>query len=140
MIASRGMGWAERAVVNEVMSCGESHDSSSTATNLSLESFCHKHLPTLLSSYINTSSPSQLTYTLHLHERKFTTMANNTRYERVPTQDNYQDEPAAAPGYTQAPPSYQAEPAIGTPRTEDDNVPDDFKFGGSVAEATLPIR
>ena len=64
-------------------------------------------------------------------------MAGNTRYERVPTQDTYQDEPS---GYTQAPPSYQAEPAIGEARTEDDNVPDDFKFGGSVAEASLPIR
>ena len=66
-------------------------------------------------------------------------MAGNTRYERVPTQETYHDEPNE-PGYTQAPPSYQAEPAIGEARTEDDNVPDDFKFGGSVAEASLPIR
>lgn len=67
-------------------------------------------------------------------------MAGNTRYERVPTQEQdayHDDEPS---GYTQAPPSYQAEPAVGEARTEDDNVPDDFKFGGSVAEASLPIR
>ncbi|EEP78911.1 conserved hypothetical protein [Uncinocarpus reesii 1704] len=46
------------------------------------------------------------------------------------------------PRYTQAPPSYQEapDPMMGVPRDEDDNVPDDFKFGGSVAEATLPIR
>ena len=65
-------------------------------------------------------------------------MAQNSRYERVPVQDG--DE---AENYTYAPPSYQAnssEPLIGQARSEDDNVPDDFKFGGSVAEATLPIR
>lgn len=58
-------------------------------------------------------------------------MANNSRYQPVPTEEGR---------YTSAPPSYQAEPAIGEARSEDDNVPDDFKFGGSVAEATLPIR
>ena len=70
------------------------------------------------------------------------------KYDRVPTQETYTDEPAspststqqAPPSYSQAPPSYQAEPVIGSARTEDDNVPDDFKFGGSVAEASLPIR
>ena len=51
----------------------------------------------------------------------------------------------AAPSYSQAPPSYQAtEPQEallrGVPRSEDDNLPDDFKFGGVVAEATLDIR
>jgi len=29
---------------------------------------------------------------------------------------------------------------LGAARSEDDNIPDDFKFGGSVAEATLDIR
>jgi len=62
-------------------------------------------------------------------------MAANTKYTPAPTRDSFEE-----PGYAQAPPSYQAEPAPGTPRAEDDNVPDDFKFGGSVAEATLPIR
>ncbi|KAK5110824.1 hypothetical protein LTR62_005535 [Meristemomyces frigidus] len=68
-------------------------------------------------------------------------MATNAKYTPVPVRDSF-DEPAqAAPSYTQAPPSYQAdEPVPGTARSEDDNVPDDFKFGGSVAEATLPIR
>ena len=51
-----------------------------------------------------------------------------------------------APGYSQAPPSYQAEDSTqaallgGVPRGEDDNLPDDFKFGGVVGEATLDIR
>ncbi|KAK2756547.1 hypothetical protein FQN54_005440 [Arachnomyces sp. PD_36] len=68
-------------------------------------------------------------------------MAANTRYEPAPQRDSLD-----AQGYTQAPPSYQAttDPSDGllggSPRSEDDNVPDDFKFGGSVAEATLPIR
>ncbi|KAK3702377.1 hypothetical protein LTR37_014951 [Vermiconidia calcicola] len=61
-------------------------------------------------------------------------MANNTRYQPVQTRDSFEATP------TQAPPSYQAEPDLNTPRSEDDNIPDDFKFGGSVAEATLPIR
>jgi protein lifeguard len=63
-------------------------------------------------------------------------MANNTRYQPVQTRDSFEE----SNSYNQAPPSYQAEPQLGEARTEDDNVPDDFKFGGSVAEATLPIR
>ncbi|KAK5173637.1 uncharacterized protein LTR77_002318 [Saxophila tyrrhenica] len=63
-------------------------------------------------------------------------MANNTRYQPVQSRDSFEE----TPPYTQAPPSYQAEPVLGEARSEDDNVPDDFKFGGSVAEATLPIR
>lgn len=56
--------------------------------------------------------------------------------------------------YPQAPPSYQAESSTaaaaardaqglfagGIPRDSEDNLPDDFKFGGSVAEATIDIR
>ena len=86
-------------------------------------------------------------------------MAPKTKYQAAPQHDSF-DEPS--PSYTQAPPSYQAEasqnePMLGGPREEDDNIPDDFKvsyaeatsklrmltlpqFGGSVAEATLPIR
>ncbi|KAK4690760.1 protein lifeguard, partial [Lecanoromycetidae sp. Uapishka_2] len=67
-------------------------------------------------------------------------MAANTKYQAAPQRDSF-DEPS--PSYTQAPPSYQAQssdPMFGGPRGEDDNVPDDFKFGGSVSEATLPIR
>lgn len=66
-------------------------------------------------------------------------MAANTKYQAAPQRDSFEE-----PNYTQAPPSYQAEASrdtlLGQPRGEDDNVPDDFKFGGSVAEATLPIR
>lgn len=63
------------------------------------------------------------------------TMAANTKYTAAPTRDSFDE-----PSYSQAPPSYQAEPVMGEARSEDDNLPDDFKFGGSVAEATLPIR
>lgn len=48
-------------------------------------------------------------------------MAANARYAPAPQRDSFEDEP-----YTQAPPSYQAT-AEPEPRTEDDNVPDDFK-------------
>lgn len=63
-------------------------------------------------------------------------MAANTKYQPAPTRDSLDE------GYSQPPPSYQAEAsnAPGVPRGEDDNVPDDFKFGGSVAEATIDIR
>ncbi|KAL9101241.1 MAG: hypothetical protein Q9163_003474 [Psora crenata] len=67
-------------------------------------------------------------------------MASKTKYQAAPQRDSFEES-----SYTQAPPSYQAEQSdhdnlLGGPRGEDDNVPDDFKFGGSVAEATLPIR
>ncbi|KAF1999047.1 transmembrane BAX inhibitor motif-containing protein-like protein 4 [Amniculicola lignicola CBS 123094] len=63
------------------------------------------------------------------------------KYQHVPQRDSLDE-----PGYSQAPPSYQAEDQTqaallgGVPRGEDDNLPDDFKFGGVVAEATLDIR
>ncbi|KAL9123189.1 MAG: hypothetical protein Q9187_000272 [Circinaria calcarea] len=67
-------------------------------------------------------------------------MSTNTKYQPAPQRDSFEEG-----NYSQAPPSYQAEghnndDFLGAPRSEDDNVPDDFKFGGSVAEATLPIR
>ncbi|KAL5359472.1 inhibitor of apoptosis-promoting Bax1-domain-containing protein [Aspergillus floccosus] len=63
-------------------------------------------------------------------------MAANTRYQPAPQRDSLEE-----PGYPQAPPSYQATAESSQqPRSEDDNVPDDFKFGGTVAEGTLPIR
>lgn len=50
-------------------------------------------------------------------------MAANTRYEPAPQRDSFEERP-----YTQAPPSYEATAdAPGTPRSEDDNLPDDFK-------------
>jgi len=64
------------------------------------------------------------------------------KYQNVPQRDSLDE---AAPSFSQAPPSYQADDPNeallrGTPRGEDDNLPDDFKFGGVVAEATLDIR
>lgn len=48
-------------------------------------------------------------------------MAANARYERAPQRDSFEDQ-----AYTQAPPSYQAT-ADPEPRSEGDNLPDDFK-------------
>ena len=68
-------------------------------------------------------------------------MAANAKYQRAPQRDSFEES-----SYTQAPPSYQADSdqnqnlLSGGARGEDDNLPDDFKFGGSVSEATLPIR
>lgn len=67
-------------------------------------------------------------------------MAANARYEPAPQRDSFEDEQEQERAYTQAPPSYQAADFEARPRSEDDNVPDDFKFGGTVAEATLDIR
>ena len=53
-------------------------------------------------------------------------MSSNLKYHPAPQRDSFEE-----PNYTQAPPSYQAEGSnsnlLGTPRSEDDNVPDDFK-------------
>lgn len=58
---------------------------------------------------------------------------SNAKYTPAPTRDSL-EEPERQ--YTQAPPSYQDSPTAGpstdatgygTPRGEDDNVPDDFK-------------
>lgn len=71
-------------------------------------------------------------------------MAANTKYAPAPQRDSFDDD---APKYTQAPPSYQAtssaadeEALLRGPRSSEDNIPDDFKFGGMVAEATIDIR
>lgn len=103
----------------------------------------------------NTPSTSTRTSsTLNRHHLSIDTlctyaMASNTKYHAAPQRDSFEDDPVV-PNYTQAPPSYQAtnvspsssssSPNDQNPRSEDDNLPDDFKFGGSVAEATLPIR
>ncbi|KKY29391.1 putative transmembrane bax inhibitor motif-containing protein [Diaporthe ampelina] len=70
---------------------------------------------------------------------------SNAKYTPAPQQDP--DDVPAGPAYSQAPPSYQAADdearlfaGEGAPRSSEDNVPDDFKFGGSVAEATIDIR
>jgi FtsH-binding integral membrane protein len=63
---------------------------------------------------------------------------STAKYAPAPTHD--------PDDYDQAPPGYQAEasssatPLFSGPRSSEDNVPDDFKFGGSVAEATIDIR
>ncbi|KAL1997192.1 hypothetical protein VTN49DRAFT_7339 [Thermomyces lanuginosus] len=64
-------------------------------------------------------------------------MAANTKYTPAPQRDSLEDE-HHHPRYPNPPPSYDA--IASEPRTEYDNVPDDFKFGGTVAEGTLPIR
>ncbi|KAI9711572.1 MAG: hypothetical protein M1820_002137 [Bogoriella megaspora] len=66
----------------------------------------------------------------------------NPKYAPAPQRDSFEE----TDNYNQPPPSYQAEASTnaallsGVPRGEDDNIPDDFKFGGSVAEATIDIR
>lgn len=57
-------------------------------------------------------------------------MAANARYERAPQRDSLEE---TADAYSQPPPSYQATAAPATefanaePRSEGDNLPDDFK-------------
>lgn len=71
-------------------------------------------------------------------------MAATTKYQKVPQAAEEQAYSQAPPAYSQ--PSYQAEPQANpggygaAPRREDDNLPDDFKFGGVVSEATLDVR
>jgi len=71
-------------------------------------------------------------------------MSDSTKYNKVAQRDSFDD----SAQYTQAPPSYEDHPnasndadaLLGGPRSSEDNIPDDFKFGGSVAEATIEIR
>ena len=51
-------------------------------------------------------------------------MAATAKYQDVPQRDSFESQGTS---YSQAPPSYQAEPVMGEARAEDDNVPDDFK-------------
>jgi len=69
------------------------------------------------------------------------------KYQPAPQSDSFVED---TPRYSQAPPSYGDHPssaiddagllAGGSPRSSEDNIPDDFKFGGSVAEASIEIR
>ncbi|GJN69315.1 transmembrane BAX inhibitor motif-containing protein [Purpureocillium lilacinum] len=77
-------------------------------------------------------------------------MASNAKYQPAAQHDPDEHD------YTHAPPSYSAtateggpssaaardetQGLFGPPRSSEDNIPDDFKFGGSVAEATVDIR
>jgi len=71
-------------------------------------------------------------------------MSGSTKYSPAAQRDSLDD----SVQYTQAPPSYEDQPStsrdqdalLGGPRSSEDNIPDDFKFGGSVAEATIDIR
>ena len=54
-------------------------------------------------------------------------MSSNIKYQPTPQRDSFEEG-----NYSQAPPSYQEEAShsdglLGAPRSEDDNVPDDFK-------------
>ncbi|KAK5945425.1 hypothetical protein PMZ80_002630 [Knufia obscura] len=69
-------------------------------------------------------------------------MASSTKYQPAPQRDSLDE-----PSYSQQPPSYQAagpsvaEGGYGSAgRSEDDNIPDDFKFGTSVSECDIAIR
>ncbi|KAI0995040.1 hypothetical protein K3495_g13141 [Podosphaera aphanis] len=70
-------------------------------------------------------------------------MAAETKYSAAPQRDSFEE-----PHLPQAPPAYADQPTsstdqdtlLGGPRNGGDNIPDDFKFGGSVAEATIEIR
>jgi hypothetical protein len=109
----------------------------------------HKHSPLAYLCPSTSTPPPPFALrinSLSANHRKPTrdiTMAG-PKYQNVPQRDSLDE---AAPSYSQAPPSYQAQAndpqaalLSGVPRGEDDNLPDDFKFGGMVAEATLDIR
>lgn len=69
------------------------------------------------------------------------TSSTNPKYQPAPQHDPDDD-------FTQAPPAYvedssrrdEEQRLFGPPRSSEDNLPDDFKFGGYVAEATVDIR
>lgn len=77
-------------------------------------------------------------------------MASYAKYQPAPQHDH--DYTHAPPAYPEAyePPAYpeastagprdETQGLFGPPRSSEDNIPDDFKFGGSVAEATFDIR
>ncbi|RDA89255.1 hypothetical protein CP532_0542 [Ophiocordyceps camponoti-leonardi (nom. inval.)] len=71
--------------------------------------------------------------------------SSNAKYQPAPQREPEEED------YTRAPPAYapassssaardEAQGLFGPPRSSEDNLPDDFKFGGSVAEATVDIR
>jgi len=70
-------------------------------------------------------------------------MSKNMKYTAAAQRDSLEEA-----SYSQAPPAYNDEPSastdqaalLGGPRSSEDNIPDDFKFGGSVAEASVEIR
>jgi hypothetical protein len=83
--------------------------------------------PLILPSCIFTlHSKASFSYFQTKEVETFDKMGGNTKYQPVASEDH--DEATSA--YTQPPPSYQAESSqgiLGAPRSENDNVPDDFK-------------
>ena len=75
-------------------------------------------------SYSNTSTRSLplLSLSTRAASAVIDVMVANTKYTPAPQRDSFEEA-----GYSQAPPSYQAEPLIHEARGEDDNLPDDFK-------------
>lgn len=59
-------------------------------------------------------------------------MATTAKYQNVPQRDSFEEA-----GYSQPPPSYQADPVPGDARSEDDNVPDDFKVWHTMCVTTI---
>jgi hypothetical protein len=63
-------------------------------------------------------------------------MAANARYQPAPQRDSFEER-----NYTQQPPSYEtagpSDGLLGGPRSEDDNVPDDFKVSPSSRNVSL---
>jgi hypothetical protein len=115
--------------------CGHLCDSSRVLESQVL--ICHDHVPrhsTLEDSPAPTSDQDIICIPLHhttifflLSQSSYILiMATNTKYHAAPQRDSFEER-----SYTQAPPSYQAagpsDGILGSPRGEDDNVPDDFK-------------
>jgi FtsH-binding integral membrane protein len=68
-------------------------------------------------------------------------MAPTAKYQPAPTEEPADDYTHAPPAYSEASTSRDETAGLfGAPRNSEDNIPDDFKFGGSVAEATVDIR
>ncbi|KAH0431050.1 hypothetical protein CcaCcLH18_07355 [Colletotrichum camelliae] len=99
-----------------------------------------------LSNHITKAAFGFLTVARTRRKRESTFKMSNAKYTPAPTSD-----PDGSTSYAQPPPAYQAEASAaadtdrlfggGAPRSsQDDDIPDDFKFGGSVAEATTDIR
>ncbi|KAG6071781.1 hypothetical protein E4U16_005879 [Claviceps sp. LM84 group G4] len=69
------------------------------------------------------------------------TPSTNPKYQPALQHDPDNDFTHAPPAYAEGSSRPSEEQGLfGPPRSSEDNIPDDFKFGGSVAEATVDIR
>jgi hypothetical protein len=91
----------------------------------------HQDPLSLRSSTVNDCANLYSSRRLH-HSRYCNKMAATAKYQDVPQRDSFE-----GAGYSQPPPSYQAEPVPGDARSEDDNVPDDFKVCGPCSSSHL---